>query len=96
MFAWLLPLVFVIAAVCFATALDSLDQGREAESVRQLEQTLRRGCVACYAAEGVYPPDIAYLQDHYGVQIDTGRYTVHYSVFAENRMPDITVLENNP
>ena len=52
MFAWLLPLVFVIAAVCFATALDSLDQGREAESVRQLEQTLRRGCVACYAAEG--------------------------------------------
>ena len=96
MFAWLLPLVFVIAAVCFATALDSLDQGREAESVRQLEQTLRRGCVACYAAEGMYPPDLEYLEEHYGIQIDEARYTVMYSAFAENLMPDITVLENTP
>lgn len=94
MFAWLLPLVFVIAAVCFATALDSLDQGREAESVRQLEQTLRRGCVACYAAEGIYPPNLEYLEEYYGLQIDETRYTVHYSAFAENLMPDITVLEN--
>ena len=91
-----LPLVLAAAAVFFAAALNSLDQGRAQETYRRLEETLRRGCVACYAAEGIYPPDIAYLQDHYGVQIDTGRYTVHYSVFAENRMPDITVLENNP
>lgn len=93
MFAWLLPLVFVIAAVCFATALDSLDQGREAESVRQLEQTLRRGCVACYAAEGFYPPDLEYLEDHYGIQIKDSGYIVRYMTFGENLMPDITVLE---
>lgn len=92
----LFPAAAVAVLLCFATALDGLDSGRSAEDLKQLEQALRRGCVACYAAEGIYPPDIAYLQDHYGVQIDTGRYTVHYSVFAENRMPDITVLENNP
>ena len=51
-------------------------------------------CVACYAAEGIYPPDLDYLKDHYGVQVDEERYTVFYSVFAENLMPDITVLEN--
>lgn len=92
----LLPVAAAAVLLCFATAVESLDSGRVEEDMRQLEETLRRGCVACYAAEGIYPPDIAYLQDHYGVQIDTGRYTVHYSVFAENRMPDITVLENNP
>lgn len=92
----LLPVAAAAVLLCFATAVESLDSGRVEEDMRQLEETLRRGCVACYAAEGVYPPDITYLQDHYGVQIDTGRYTVHYSVFAENRMPDITVLENNP
>ena len=43
-----------------------------------------------------YPPTVDYLQEHYGVQIDQDRYTVRYSVFAENRMPDITVLENEP
>ena len=92
----LLPALCIGVLLFFSTALNSLDSGHEAEDQRQLMEALRRGCVACYAAEGVYPPDIAYLQDHYGVQIDTGRYTVHYSVFAENRMPDITVLENNP
>ena len=39
---------------------------------------------------------IRYLEDHYGLQIDTDRYTVYYDVFASNLMPDITVLENEP
>lgn len=90
----LLPAGMVLALVVFATALDRLDSGGAAENCRQLEETLRRGCVACYAAEGVYPPDLAYLEEHYGIQLTDARYTVRYSVFAENLMPDITVLEN--
>ena len=77
-----------------AAAAVLLCSGRAEEDKRQLEATLRRSCVACYAAEGVYPPDLDYLRDHYGLQIDEERYTVKYSVFAENLMPDITVLEN--
>ena len=92
----LLPLLAAAALLCFATALNSLDTGRAQEDRRQLEETLRRGCVACYAAEGVYPPSLAYLEEHYGVQIDQRRYTVRYTAFAENLMPDITVLENTP
>lgn len=92
----LLPAAAVAVLIIFAVALQSLDSGRTEESQRQLEEALRRGCVACYAAEGVYPPDLAYLQDHYGVQIDKTHYTVRYDVFAENLMPDITVLENKP
>ena len=49
--------------------------------------------MTCYASEGVYPPDLEYLKDHYGVQIDEERYTVFYERFAQNLMPDITVLE---
>lgn len=52
--------------------------------------------MACYAAEGVYPPDLEYLKEHYGLQVDENQYTVRYDVFAENLMPDITVLENMP
>ena len=92
----LVPAIAAAALLCFATALDSLDSGRAEEDLRQLEETLRRGCVACYAAEGVYPPSIDYLKDHYGLQVDEARYTVRYSAFAENLMPDITVLENAP
>lgn len=36
---------------------------------------------------------LAYLEEHYGVQIDEERFTVSYVVFGSNLMPDITVLE---
>ena len=90
----LLPLGAVAGLLFFATALDSLDSGREDESLHQLEEALRRGCVACYAAEGIYPPTLDYLTEHYGIQIDTARYTVDYTPIASNLMPDITVLRN--
>lgn len=92
----LLPLAAAAVLLWFATAVDSLNSGRSEEDLRQLEETLRRSCVACYAAEGVYPPNLDYLKDRYGLQIDEKRYTVRYTAFAENLMPDITVLENAP
>ena len=92
----LTPVFAAAVLVCFSTALNSLDGGRDQEDQRQLEEALRRGCVACYAAEGRYPPDLEYLKEHYGIQVDEGRYTVRYDAFAENLMPDITVLENTP
>lgn len=90
----LFPVGAAAVLLCFAAALDSLSTGRGEEDMRQLEETLRRSCVACYAAEGTYPPDLAYIQEHYGLQIDEERYTVRYVAIAENLMPDITVLEN--
>ncbi|MCI8474347.1 MAG: hypothetical protein HFF07_03310 [Oscillospiraceae bacterium] len=94
---WLaLPVGIVLALVLFAGALDSLTVGRSAEDLRQLEEALRRGCVSCYAVEGRYPPDLEYLKEHYGLQVDEERYTVAYDIFAPNLMPDITVLERKP
>ena len=92
--AILLPALAVIVVLAFTTALSNLQQGQADEGKRQLEDALHRAAVACYAAEGIYPPDVAYLQTHYGIQIDEDRYTVMYDVFATNLMPDITVLEN--
>lgn len=92
----LLPVAAVVVLLWFAAAVDGLEAGRGQEDLRQLEETLRRSCVACYAAEGVYPPNLDYLKEHYGLQIDEEQYTVQYMAFAENLMPDITVLENMP
>ncbi len=92
--ALLLPVVAVVVVLCFFTALSNLESGQADEGRRQLEEALRRSAVACYAAEGIYPPDLTYLEERYGLQIDTDRYTVYYDVFASNLMPDITVLEN--
>ena len=67
------------------------DSGEEARA--QLETALRRSAVACYAAEGRYPQDVAYLEEHYGIRIDRSRYVVFYEVYGSNLMPQITVLQ---
>ena len=89
----LAPVGFLAALLWLVTAVSDLASGQDEEALQQLEESLRRSAVACYAAEGVYPPDLAYLEEHYGVQIDEKRFVVYYDAFASNMMPDITVLE---
>ena len=48
--------------------------------------------VNCYAIEGRYPATLEYVEEYYGLQINRERYDVFYEVFADNIMPEITVL----
>ena len=89
----LVPLVVAVLLI-FTTALSNLQEGQQSEGRQQLEDAVRRSAVACYAAEGIYPPNLEYLEEHYGIQVDREHYTVMYDVFASNMMPDVTVLEN--
>ncbi|MBE5766408.1 MAG: hypothetical protein E7335_04460 [Clostridiales bacterium] len=88
-----MPVLAILVLVCFLSAVSNLTSGRQSEDMDKLEDVLRRAAVACYAAEGIYPPDLEYLQEHYGVQIDERRYVVDYVAIADNLMPDITILE---
>ena len=88
--------LLLAAALLFLGAVNRLEDGRRAAGVQQLETALRRTAVSCYAAEGFYPPDVAYMQEHYGLRFDEENYVVHYQVTASNWMPDITVLERTP
>jgi len=89
----LFPLVIVAVVLFFFTALSNLDNGRTEEGRIQLEESLRKAAVACYAVEGIYPPDLEYLKARYGLQIDEKRYIVSYESIADNLMPDITIIE---
>lgn len=91
--AALFAAIAVGVLLCFQSALNNLSTDRGEESRRLLEDSLHRAAAACYAAEGCYPPNLDYMQEHYGVQIDDERYVVYYDCFAQNLMPDITVLE---
>jgi len=84
--------VILAVLLWFFTAVGNLSRDSGDEGRAQLESALRRSAAACYAAEGIYPPTLDYLTEHYGVQIED-RYIVFYEVFASNLMPDITVLE---
>ena len=89
-------LLALLVLLCFLLALSRLERGTAAEGKVQLEEAVRRAAVSCYASEGFYPPDVAYMTQHYGLQYDEEAYQVHYEVFASNLMPEITVVERQP
>ena len=88
-----LPVIGLCALLFFFTSVSNLSRGYSGEEQAQLEEAIRRGAAACFADEGVYPDSLDYLIEHYGIRVDESRYVVDYSVFAENLMPDITVLK---
>lgn len=84
-----------LAVFIFFTAVDGIDSGRTAEDAEQLSHSLRRAAAACYAAEGVYPDDLSYLEEHYGIQINPEHYSVIYRPIGSNLMPEITVIQHH-
>lgn len=82
---------FLVVLGIFIYGLGLLSQKSIAEGAETLERALVRSSVQCYAIEGRYPPSVQYLEDHYGIQIDSDKYVVFYEGFASNLMPDITV-----
>lgn len=86
-------LILALLLASFLLGLSRLEQGRQEQGARTLEDALRRAAVACYASEGFYPSDADYLCQKYGVVYEKSRYQIHYDCFASNLMPDITVVE---
>lgn len=87
-----LPLLFCTLLLVFLLAFFRADTAQKEEGRQQLEETLRLSAMACYAAEGFYPPTLDYLKEQYDVLIDEEHYAVFYEIFAENLMPTITVV----
>lgn len=88
--------VKMIAALAVLILLTVLLMGyiskKSAESARQIVyDAVRRAALTCFATEGAYPPDLAYLRAHYGLSYDEASYTVRYDSWAENQLPDISV-----
>lgn len=90
---WMIGPALILGAILLLNlSVSNLETGQDEESLKQLTNAIHRAAVSCYATEGVYPPTLEYIEEHYGIQVDQKRFTVFYQVFGDNMMPDITVL----
>ena len=62
------------------------------EGAASIREAVRRSALQCYVVEGVYPPDLQYLEDNYGLRVNTEDYYVVYDCFASNLPPSIRVI----
>ena len=90
-FPWL-P-VGLVAAVVIVALIVLRDPGRDIsqESAVAIKDAVERCARQCYVVEGVYPPNLAYLEDHYGIRINKKDYFVNYDAFASNVPPSVIV-----
>lgn len=90
--ALLMPLLVLGLMLLLLTSLGDVRQSSSTEGQKLLEDSLHRAIVTCYVTEGRYPPTLDHVRQRYGVQVDKERYFVDYQVFADNIMPDVTVI----
>jgi len=90
-------LYIVAACLCvwlLFTGLARLGARQAGEQMKVAENAVVRAMVQCYALESRYPPSLAYLEENYGLVLDTDKYTYHYFVNGENLRPVIEVIAN--
>ena len=89
----LIPLLLTALVLWGVVVGASKTQEQAAEQAQKLtEESIRRAAVQCYALEGIYPVNLEYLMDHYGIRPDTSRFIIHYQFVADNLLPDISVI----
>lgn len=90
-----MPVLMMAAVFILLISAGNVNERQQAESLKQMEDTIHKAVLNCYAIEGSYPATIEYVEEYYGLQIDHENYDVFYEVFAQNLMPEVTVLEKN-
>ena len=90
---WVVLTLVLALGACLLAAVAWHGSGRDLseEGALAIRAAVQRSALQCYAVEGVYPPDLAYLQDNYGLQVNTRDYYITYDAFASNLPPTVIV-----
>ena len=88
-------LCLIVAAAILLVAVPLYrSAGREdaEDSVKAITETVQKLALQCYVIEGAYPASLDYLEENYGLTVNTKDYKIVYTPFAENLPPDVKVV----
>lgn len=92
--AYILPcLLFAAMLAWLIAAVSNASASSKDKELSALKTNIENGITMCYAVEGMYPDDVDYLCENYGLIYDKSKYIVYYDSFASNIRPTVTVLE---
>lgn len=94
---WMIPLVIIMIMMSVFAVRSFINEragkDSEEESILAIKTAVEKSALQCYVVEGAYPPDLKYLEDNYGLKVNTDKYYVVYNAYAENQLPDIRVVK---
>jgi hypothetical protein len=89
-----IPLVLLIVVIIlFIHATSTVTTTNDSREQEIVTSALERNITQCYALEGSYPPDLAYLEDHYGFTYNTEHFFIDYQYIGSNLRPDVTIIK---
>ncbi len=86
--------VLIIVAILagFFIGLGKISTGNTDRQEKSLQTAIERDIVQCYSLEGIYPPSLKYIEDHYGLIYDKDLFFVDYRPIGSNIYPDVTII----
>lgn len=95
-FILLFSLLFSMGWILLFSAMSNqLRDKSYREQAISLQHALNHAVTDCYALEGRYPPDLAYMKEHYGLTYDESLFYVTYRPIASNIRPEYFIVEKN-
>ena len=85
-------LVIAIAGGIIFFSIDDYTDNYDDKKLEEVRDTVISYVAQCYALEGSYPPDLEYLEENYGLQLNEDKYIYHYEMFASNILPDVQIF----
>ena len=88
---WVLLLLLLLGALALIFSDGDGGKGLDEGSAAAIREAVQRSALQCYAVEGAYPPDLQYLEENYGLQVNREDFYVTYEAFASNLPPTVRV-----
>jgi len=85
--------LFLILGAMLVYRKSGIREDIEKRRAASVKEAILNAAFQCYAVEGVYPEDMAYLQEYYGLMVNTKRYFISYDCCASNEPPEVMVLK---
>ncbi len=86
-------LISVLVLGIFYGAVSSMTASATDEQKKNLEATLRRGIMQCYALEGSYPESLSYLLSNYPIYYNKDAFLIDYQIIGQNIYPAVSVIQ---
>lgn len=86
---------FVVVIVVFLVGISILSNSSVRDEKDILNTAINKDIIHCYAIEGFYPPNLDYIEEHYGLTYDHDKYIVDYESVGNNIMPNVMIIERN-
>lgn len=87
--------IFIAVIALFVYGISAVSNSSVVNDQEILSEAVNRDIVHCYCIEGMYPPNISYMEDHYGLIYDKDKFIVDYEYIGANIMPKVTIIRKS-